>query len=142
MTTDVFIYGTPVVMPYMDGKSWRWANVGDLEVMIDIGGTTAHILVKDGFTTDLASIPKAAQWVFFMNPYEPYIVLAGLVHDWLSPTPAERLDLGNEFGQRPMFPPTISAGVFYELMKRTGVPMLRRRVYYYSVVAGIRKDLW
>lgn len=142
MSTSFVVSSTPTIQPYQHNGKWYWMNVGQLAVLLQLSGTSVSVTVPDGFTTDLASIPKLAQWAFALNPYEPNVVLAALVHDWLSPTPAERLDSANVFGERPMFPPTISAGVFYELMKWNKVSPLRRRVYYHAVVLTIPKELW
>lgn len=125
----------PTVQPFKNERGvWEWMNIGNWHAEIIFGDAWFVANVPDGFRTNLASIPKLAQWLFFMNPYEPAIVEAALVHDWLSPTKSET---NAPFGDRPMFPPYISAGVFYELMKEAEVPMLRRQVYYHAVVLAV-----
>ena len=139
---DSFYWRAPEIQPFQVDGRWRWLNVNDLSISIQLGTGSFMATVPAGFTTDGASIPGWAQRLFLFNPYEPAVIAAALVHDWLTPTDEEIANHLDEYSTRPMFPQTIAAGVFYELMRVAGVSMLRRRVYYYAVVAAIKRRFW
>jgi hypothetical protein len=40
-----------------------------------------YVLVPGGYQTNFASIPKTFRWL--INPIDPDVVVAALVHDWL-----------------------------------------------------------
>lgn len=138
------IIGLPAIYPFQsDGVHFdRWMTVSSFRVVLQYGNTVLQATIPEGFSTDLASVPWFAQRLFGLNPYEPEIVLPALVHDWLTPTDEERADPNNQFGQRPIYPQTIAAGVFYELMKEQRVPLVKRRVYYTAVVLAIKGKYW
>lgn len=138
---NTYYLSAPNIQPFKNtAGQWRWMNVGTFVVNIEMGSTSLLIRVPDGFTTDGASIPRWAQALF--NPFDPATITAALVHDWLTPTDEEIAADVDSYSRRPVFPQTIAAGVFYELMRATDVPMIRRRVYYYAVVAAIKRRFW
>lgn len=128
----------PVIQPYKDHKErWRYITFQDIPWSLS-PFYSSEFIVPAGFDSDLASIPRLFE--FFFNPYDPMTVLAALIHDWLTPTEEERSDLDNPFRHRPLVEPRTSAGVFYEVMSSTGVPVFKRKLYYAGVVFGIKES--
>lgn len=142
------MYEFPTIQPFKDRGRWYWMNTSDFWVTLEAFAPTMapgpvnplrfEFMVPGGFYSDLASIPKLAQWVFFLNPYEPAVVWAALAHDWLTPTEDE-VRRNAPFCERPLFTPQVSSGVFYELMRRTEVPLWRRRIYFHAVNLAIKE---
>lgn len=132
------MFTLPAIQPYQDLKGrWRYLNFNDFSWALS-PHYPSSFTVPAGFDSDLASIPRFFE--FFFNPYDPMTVMAALVHDWLTPTDEERSDLSNEFRHRPLIEPRTSAGVFYEIMSLTGVPVFKRKLYYGAVVLGIKES--
>ena len=91
-------------------------------------GIEFAVVVPKGFESDGASIP-AILWPVIGAPVRSNHVYAAIVHDWLCVR-------AETYSQR-----VIGDAVFFELLKRYGVPKWRRSLMY----AGVRffaKFLW
>jgi hypothetical protein len=77
-----------------------------------------RILVPAGFDWDGATIPRAF-WSIVGGPFDPQIVAASLVHDWLYWTHQVSRGLADR--------------IFYELAKEAGCSSFRRRSMYRAV---------
>lgn len=137
---NTYYLSLPNIQPFQVNGAWRWMNVGKFLVNIELGTGSFMVTVPDGFVSDGASVPRWAQALF--NPHDPATITASLVHDWLTPTDEEIAAHDDPYSTRPIFPQTIAAGVFYELMRAADVPPIRRRVYYYAVVSAIKPRFW
>ena len=64
-------------LPHQDGQ---WQLAYDYE--IDLPYSLGRLIIKAGYTTDGASIPKPV-WVIIGHPFNPDYILAAIVHDAL-----------------------------------------------------------
>lgn len=102
---------------------WEWEVALPLPWEIGKEGSGFVEMVPAGFVTDLASIPWWGRWLF--NPDDPATAKPAIVHDWL---------LKQGWEQR------AAAGEFYAAMLANGVPIWKRKIYYFAVVSAI--DSW
>jgi hypothetical protein len=121
---------------YENGKKvWKWCLTAGLHWEVGYQGSGLWIVVPEGFVTDLASVPWWARWL--RDPNRPETAKAAAVHDWMTPTKAER---AAEY--RPLWDNRTGAGEFYSCLKAGGLGLFERKLYYFAVVLGIARDEW
>lgn len=99
------------------GHSRLWCVVGTIAWELCYPGSGFHLIVPDGFVTDLASVPPFAQGL--LNPFEPDTVLPAIVHDAM-------LDQG--------FDRHVAAAEFRRALLATNVPSWKRSLFYLVVL--------
>lgn len=95
----------------------QYEVVGTFRYLSDEYG---EIVVPDGFVTDFASIPRQA-W-FLLDPEDPVILYASVVHDWLY-----------SVGGAMRYTREESDGVLREAMEASGASGWQRQMVYRSV---------
>ena len=93
----------------------------DLEYKITRETETIHIHIKDGFTYDGASIPRAL-WGLIGSPFTGRYRLASCVHDALYATH--------------LLPKKLTEDIFYNIMRNDGVALWRASAIYSGVLVG------
>jgi hypothetical protein len=112
----------------MDGK--HIVLTDDLEVWVNIFNQKIELTIPKHFRCDLASIPQMFQWLI---PKLGKWNKAAVVHDWFYKNPR----LENERGK---YIATLSReqvdGLFYQIMKGSGVSWWKRHAMYRAVRLG------
>lgn len=90
-----------------------------LRVYIDVGASSVELVVPEGFTTDLASVPRFL-WPIF--PASGLYQRAAIVHDWL-------------YQSRTRLSRFAADAIFREIMAQLGVPAWKRLAMYFAVRA-------
>ncbi len=107
--------GRLMLVPDPDIKQW---------VVVDsfiYAEDQAHVYkVPSGFATDGASIPRFF-WRVIGHPYEPKVVRAAVVHDYLYRD--KDVEVTKEQADK----------VFRDILKRDGVGKIKRNLMYYAV---------
>lgn len=114
---------TLAIAPVKLAGRWEWQLAAPLRWEVGKVGSGLFVELPAGFTTDLASIPAWARWIF--NPDDPCTAKAACVHDYL---------LSLKYGQQ------MAVGEFYAALMADEVSRWRRIVYYLAVSAAI--DVW
>lgn len=107
-------------IPLDDGKNvWLWCTVGKHRWELFKEGSGIWMEVPEGFITDLASIPRWAQWL--VNPFDPQTCGPAVEHDWA---------LSLRYEQRP------AAGEFYRRLRMVGFPRWKCVGFFFAVLVA------
>lgn len=104
------------------------------ELMEDLvyQGARDRFVIKTGFRTDLASIPKGVQWLLpHDGPYAP----AAILHDWCYVT---RPMVTDRSGKLHFMTRLEADGLMDRVMRELGVSWWKRQLIY----AGVRSGGW
>lgn len=128
------------IFPIPDGKGgvWGWCTVGNMVWEVGVKGSGLFVTVPDGFTSDLASIPRWLHWA--LNPYDPQTVKAAIIHDWLTPDPGERAGPLYDPVVRPLWNQRTSAGEFYAALRADGMGRTKANLYFSAILVGMAGD--
>ena len=119
-------FTTPLHLEFVNGKFWK--VLAPFIYYVGEKSSDEFLLVKVGFTTDFASIPRFA-WPIIGHPTGNH-GKAAVVHDWLYRYPADGVDRARTRRRCDQ--------VFLEAMKVLGVGWWKRSTMYFAVRVGGR----
>lgn len=115
------------IAPYRraDTGKWEWAVSRPLVWEVGHEGSGFLITVKEGFSTDLGSIPRWLRWLF--SGHDPQCVKAYVLHDFILLPENRARGWSSQF----------AASQLCDAMRADGVPAWSRRLQYHGVSLGI-----
>jgi hypothetical protein len=131
------------VNPKIEIRSGKFYLTEEYKYIFDDG---KYVVVPEGYETNFASIPWYFRWL--INPIDPEIVVAALVHDWLvqewgdtDKNIPSSIFTDNEYGGvYDIVDWNQAAAVLREIMSECSAPLWKRQCVYLAVrIHGILK---
>lgn len=121
-------FTTPLHLEFINGKYWKL--LAPFIYYVGKKRSDEFLLIKAGFTTDFASIPRFA-WSIIGHPAGEH-GKAAVVHDWLYQHPDDGVKTEGARSRRRC------DQIFLEAMKVLGIGWWKRSTMYFAVRVGGR----